>query len=327
MCEKTGKISIVVPIYNAEKTLERCVSSLINQTYENIEIILVNDGSKDNSLDLCKKFEAQDSRIVVIDKPNGGVSSARNAGLDIATGEFVMFCDSDDWAAEDWCKELFDAYKPNGLVMCGFFTEGQNSPLPYETKASQNCERYCRSDFSRLTLYGFKAPWSKIYSREIIEANHLRFDERLNNGEDYLFNLKYLKEISGDIIFLNKCTYHYCWPVEGNLSITVNPEKIYHDLLLFKEVNTVAVEIVSEKCLDKCYFEEFFVLLEKCIHSILNSDCSIKDKFHVLRGVMSNPDYQMIAKNSLISSNVFYRKAFRMKTPNLLMIINFIKKR
>ena len=90
-------ISIIVPVYNAEKTLRRCVRSLMGQTYRNLEIILVNDGSKDGSLGLCREFAGEDARIRVIDQPNGGVSSARNAGLDAATGKFVMFCDSDDW--------------------------------------------------------------------------------------------------------------------------------------------------------------------------------------------------------------------------------------
>ncbi|MBQ2687756.1 MAG: glycosyltransferase family 2 protein [Clostridia bacterium] len=326
MCEKTGKISIVVPIYNAEKTLERCVSSLINQTYENIEIILVNDGSKDNSLDLCKKFEAQDSRIVVIDKPNGGVSSARNAGLDIATGEFVMFCDSDDWAAEDWCKELFDAYKPNGLVMCGFFTEGQQNYLPYETKANDNCQKYSRNEFTSLTLYGFKSPWSKIYSRHIIEANDLRFNKKFSNGEDYLFNICYLSSIDGDIYFLDKCLYHYEWPIGNNLSTIVDCKKIYHDIDLFKEVNRVAVNIVSPQSLPECYYREFFILFEKSIKAILKSSYPFSKKYSVLKSIMTNTEFRKVVTNALISRNKIYSMLYRLKTPIPLMIYSRLKK-
>ena len=85
------KISIIVPIFNSEKTLDKCIESLIAQTYNNLEIILVNDGSIDNSLNICRKYKQLDQRIIIIDKKNGGVSSARNAGIDIATGEYIMF--------------------------------------------------------------------------------------------------------------------------------------------------------------------------------------------------------------------------------------------
>ena len=105
-------ISIIVPVYNAERTLHRCVTSLVEQIYPNIEILLVNDGSKDASLEMCRGYERQDSRIRVIDKPNGGVSSARNAGLDVARGEYIMFCDSDDWVSPLWCEHMVRNHIP-----------------------------------------------------------------------------------------------------------------------------------------------------------------------------------------------------------------------
>ena len=104
-------ISIIVPVYNAEKTLTRCVEALLGQTYSNIEILLIDDGSKDRSLDICREFARKDPRLKVIYKKNGGVSSARNAGLDTATGTYVMFCDSDDWVESDWCETLLNAYE------------------------------------------------------------------------------------------------------------------------------------------------------------------------------------------------------------------------
>ena len=111
-------ISIIVPVYNAERTLHRCVTSLVEQSYPNIEILLVNDGSKDASLEMCRGYEQQDSRIRVIDKPNGGVSSARNAGLDVARGEYIMFCDSDDWVSPLWCEHMVRNHIPQNLTVC-----------------------------------------------------------------------------------------------------------------------------------------------------------------------------------------------------------------
>ena len=101
-------ISVIVPVYNAEKYLDKCVNSIINQKYTNLEIILVDDGSKDNSLDLCKKYAEKDNRIKVIHKENGGLSSARNVGLAVARGEYIMFCDPDDLYLPNSCKVMLN---------------------------------------------------------------------------------------------------------------------------------------------------------------------------------------------------------------------------
>ena len=102
------KISIVVPVYNGEKYISKCLDSLINQLYKNIEIIIINDGSSDNTEKICNKYKEIDSRIKLISVDNGGVSRARNIGIENATGQFLMFCDSDDYASKDWCKLLLE---------------------------------------------------------------------------------------------------------------------------------------------------------------------------------------------------------------------------
>ena len=101
------KISIIVPIYNVEKYLERCINSLINQTYKNIEIILVNDGSTDNSLIICEKYKNIDSRIILVNKENGGLSDARNVGIDNSSGNYITFIDSDDYIDDDYVYTLY----------------------------------------------------------------------------------------------------------------------------------------------------------------------------------------------------------------------------
>ena len=239
-------ISIIVPVYNAEKTLERCVSALTGQTYQNIEIILVNDGSKDTSLSICRRFAAEDDRIRVIDKPNGGVSSARNAGLDIARGEFVMFCDSDDWAEPDWCEELISNYEEGCLVMCGHYVEGDQSFIPHEIKADNVFDRHPQNCFYRLKLKNFNAPWNKIYSMAVIQENILRFNENLTNGEDYVFILQYLDSIPGDILLLGKCVFHYEWPRDYSLSRTVPENYLEQCCLLTRSILGYAEKIDVE---------------------------------------------------------------------------------
>ena len=178
-------ISIIVPVYNAEKTLRRCVRSLMGQKYRNLEIILVNDGSKDGSLGLCRKFAGEDARIRVIDQPNGGVSSARNAGLDAATGKFVMFCDSDDWTEPDWCAAMRGNYEEGNLTIC----EIDRDDIPLErAEHPQILETAQRKDFLHRPLL-MCALYNKFFARNVIEDNHLRFPEQLSLGEDFAFVL------------------------------------------------------------------------------------------------------------------------------------------
>lgn len=120
---KNIKISIVVPIYNTSFFLNKCIESIVNQSYSKLEIILVNDGSTDNSLSICDSYASQDDRIIVISKENGGLSSARNAGLDVATGDFIGFVDSDDFVASDMYEQLLDAILASNadVAECGYY--------------------------------------------------------------------------------------------------------------------------------------------------------------------------------------------------------------
>lgn len=206
------KISIIVPVYNAEKTLARCIESLQKQTYSNLEILLVNDGSKDSSLEICRCYAQADSRILVIDQPNGGVSSARNAGLDAATGDFVMFCDSDDWVEQDWCSCLHSHHVPGNLTVCEINRE--DVPKQEHPLAEQTVER-------KEYLHHFMlmcSPINKIFSRCIIEENQIRFSRQLSLGEDFVFCLQYLCALDGKVRFVYRGLYNYDTSNDNSLS-------------------------------------------------------------------------------------------------------------
>lgn len=209
----TGYVSIIVPVYNAQKTLKRCVDSLTSQSYDKLEIILVNDGSKDDSLQLCHELAEQDSRIRVIDKPNGGVSSARNAGLDAAQGEFVMFCDSDDWVEPEWCECMLVNYKDGDLPICDISRED----FPELISVTIDMDTAERKHIFRFPML-MCALFNKIYSRNIIENNNLHFSEQLRLGEDFSFVLSYLCCIQGCLRFVRKKLYNYDVSTDGSLS-------------------------------------------------------------------------------------------------------------
>lgn len=319
-------ISIIVPVYNAEKTLERCVRSLMGQTYENIEIILVNDGSKDNSLNLCRQFAAGDSRIVVIDKPNGGVSSARNAGLDVARGEFVMFCDSDDWVEPEWCQVLYEAYQPEMLVMCGCYVEGQQDVLPHEIKAASVREIHSKRNFSELYLCCFNAPWNKIYLRSTIEDKKLRFDQRIRNGEDYLFNVGYLSRIEGDILFLDKCVHHYSWPTGESLSSKADPKAFERSCILFRGLMHETKKFMQPGDLPEGFYAPFFWRFESEMLRVVNADIPFSEKYAKLHESMSADEYQTVVGHVTCFGSKLYGKVCCSRNPIWFILWNSASK-
>jgi glycosyltransferase involved in cell wall biosynthesis len=302
-----SRISIIVPVYNAASTLERCVRALMGQTHKNIEIILVNDGSRDNSLELCQSFAAEDDRIRVIDKPNGGVSSARNAGLDAATGQFIMFCDSDDWAEPQWCEELLSHYEEGCLVMCGHYVEGDQPYLPHEIRAEAGAERYAPGDFYRLKLKNFNAPWNKLYAAGVIASGKLRFLESLTNGEDLLFSLQYLACGIREIVFLDKCVFHYEWPRETSLSRAVPRNYLEQCRLLSSRIPELAQKLGIDEPGHRQLMTDFYNEFQKLQMAVLYGDSlSISQKLNRLREIMSCPEYQRCVTKAGISTNPIY---------------------
>ena len=201
----SSKLSVIVPIYNTESYLERCVNSIINQTYEDLEIILVNDGSNDGSLAICKNYEKVDNRIKVIDKENGGLSSARNAGLDVCTGDYISFVDSDDFLETDIYEKLIaDMVTEDASVGCmqiksvdeETYRQIYVDEIPNEYLGVKSGQWYLEKVCQRKVT---ESVCSKIFKREVI--NNERFAiGKLN--EDFLFLINAL--INVDKILLTK---------------------------------------------------------------------------------------------------------------------------
>lgn len=187
------KVSIIIPIYNTEEFLERCMQSVIGQTLTDIEIVLVDDGSTDESGSLCDKFADKDNRIKVIHKSNEGVSIARNAGIKIAQGEYIGFIDSDDWIERDMYYDLYNkAQETNAeIVMCDAITKYEGREDEEDTitqlKASGIIKR--QDIFPNLLIEIAGAAWRCIYKRSFLEENNIKFPENLKISEDRIFNI------------------------------------------------------------------------------------------------------------------------------------------
>ncbi len=227
-----AKVSVIVPIYNVEKYLNRCVDSVLSQTLTDLEVILVDDGSPDNCGKICDQYAEKDGRIKVVHKKNGGLSSARNAGLDVATGEYIFFLDSDDWLENDGLEMLYQKATETGVDFVRFRPYKANWPnlpelAPYTDGPS--CELrsgyYDRGDIERevltrilatdsMTLGPTVSACMALYKSSFIRENNLRFDEEVKNSEDVIF--------SAEVIYSANSFYYieeagvYCYYYNGD---------------------------------------------------------------------------------------------------------------
>ena len=205
------KVSIIVPVYNTEKYLARCIDSILAQTFTDFELILVNDGSKDNSGKICDEYAQKDSRIVVIHKENGGVSSARNKGIDVAQGEWISFVDSDDWISSDFLSSFtYDA----DLMICGIelFGTKHSQQIPDSQHLQNTTEIYTWLASNCHRGY-VPSPWAKVFKTSIIQNNNIAFNTSIIRGEDAIFNFDYIQYCDSIKLF-NIASYHYYYITE-----------------------------------------------------------------------------------------------------------------
>lgn len=224
------KVSIIVPIYNSEKYLKRCLESIINQTLKDIQIILINDGSTDNSINICREYEKVDKRIILLDKNNEGVSIARNKGIEIATGEYLYFIDSDDYIELNTMEDMYNIAKESNadIILFNYYWGNDNLSI---TNLPKN--RLLEGDELRQILSksntNYILPFSvrNIFKNNIIQKN-IRFKKNLKYGEDSLYNLEsYINAKS--MYCSNKAFYHYM-PNDDSVMSAKNKKS---DMLLY----------------------------------------------------------------------------------------------
>lgn len=206
-------VSVVVPIYNTASYLRRCIQSSINQSYKKIEVILINDGSTDESVSICQQYKKADSRFRIVDKINGGISSTRNAGIDVAIGKYICFIDSDDFWESNFIEELVDGFRLHPNVDVTIYNYFYNES---EVRACVRTHENSGEIRNRtLTMIEIASPksfkgfvWNKLYKMDVITRNSLRFDESTALVEDALFNQQYMSYADYSF-YIDIPLYHY----------------------------------------------------------------------------------------------------------------------
>lgn len=212
--DKAPKISVIVPVYNVEKYLHRCIESILAQTFTDFELLLIDDGSTDKSGNICDGYAQKDKRIMVFHKKNGGVSSARNLGIDNATGIWLYFVDSDDLIDKDAFNIFMDKVIPNiDLIMAGYYVvagDGTIVERPKNKRETNLTYQEALKEMFKPSDLGYQGYlWCKIFKNQIIKDNLLYFDENISFNEDRLFIINYICASKKNVVYTTVPVYSY----------------------------------------------------------------------------------------------------------------------
>lgn len=286
MEKKVIKVSVIIPVYNVEKYIEECLESVVNQTLKEIEIIIVNDGTKDNSMKRIERF-LSDKRIIIINKGNGGLSSARNAGLEIARGEYISFVDSDDFIEENMLKELYNGSEKADIVFSNVMLYDEiTKKIKKRMKLNYKLSKENKGFY--FWRYMGTEVWNKIYKRDFLKKENIKFVENILY-EDIPFGL-YSLFLASKVKYINK--YHYYYRINRENSIMNmehKKEKLYISIgKILEEISKLKNRIKNNKFIELrldiwqfYYFNDKRKITGKKIenYEIKNFEQKIKEKY------------------------------------------------
>ncbi len=262
--EKKTLISIVIPFYNGERYLSECVNSVLNQDYSNIEIILVDDGSKDNSGSIADSFSKSDHRVKVLHKENSGVSMARNSGIELSQGEYICFIDVDDYVSKDYISYFYNLIEENNAEIA-------LTPMPKRFNTSNQMEEQVETKDNVEVWSGIKtaeemlfyniviAPWNKMISKKLIDKYHLRFNPKLAFGEGFNFSIDCFQRAKR-VAVGHKKIYHYR---------VDNPDSVMTKF----SIKLVTGSIEAQNTIRSNLIEETPELLKACKYANWHTNC------------------------------------------------------
>lgn len=301
-----SKVSIVVPIYNVEKYLEQCVDSIINQTLKDIEIILVDDGSPDNCPQICNDYAKKDSRIKVVHKKNGGLSSARNAGIEVATGDYIGFVDSDDYIELDMYEKMYNIAIENNVdfVMSDYYRVSSESKVEATLDMDEGIydkNKIKKDIFSTLIMgddinYGrLLAVWHCLYKRELLDKNNLMFDEEVKYSEDNLFSS--IIGYNANNFYYMKGSYLYNYRYNPNsISKTYKPDAWSVYLMMNNKLKDLFLSVEDYDFKNQLYAHIIYYAFN-CINHVGNSDKSFSYKYKEIKRILNTKELKNGFKN------------------------------
>lgn len=266
--KKIFLVSVIIPVYNDEKYLCECVDSVIRQTYNNLEIILIDDGSRDKSGKICDEYAKVDDRIKVVHQNNHGVSFSRNKGIEISAGKYIAFIDADDSVEVEYLEEMVKCMHniDCDLILSGYNNIFCDKNIIQSNYFNGNISGNIKNDFHKMRKYLF-APWGKLYKREIIIKNNILFPIDFSDAEDHVFNFEYISHIR-NYFYINKSLYNYYHRNRKTLSKLVTAKSFYSNYKrLLKEKEFLNLNQINRK---------EYIFTNSCL-DVMNKYCKISD--------------------------------------------------
>lgn len=260
-------VSVIVPVFNGEKYLERCVDSILNQEYEDLELILVDDGSTDGTGEICRRYERQDPRVLLITKENSGVSDSRNLAIGQALGTYLQFVDSDDWLAPDATRLMVRRMEETGcdLVIADFYRvsgERVSHKGDIEEDGKMSLETFASYMMENPADFYYGVLWNKLYRREIVERHRLRMDRNISWCEDFMFNLEYMRHAE-TICALRTPVYYYVKRKGSLVNQGMNISRVIRmKLMVFEYYNNFYKHVLDEEDYEKNRLQVYRFLVD-----------------------------------------------------------------
>lgn len=315
------KISIIIPCYNIEDHLHKCINSILSQTYKNFELLLIDDGSIDNTYNILLEFKNQDSRIRIFSHENRGVSYSRNKGVSLSRGELILFIDGDDYVKPDYVNILFGAFENLNWPICGMIKiperKDDNSKKTLDFIKSNSTQDLNVDDFMRLIEFHlFSSPNCKIYSKDLIDKHNIRFDESVSYQEDLLFNINYSQYID-KVRILDYYGYYY---VAHKSSSTRRFQKNFdHIPLIYNKLNKMVNNKYDEVVLQEFIFQTSLRKISNIFHK--NSFKSGKERLLELKETLNSEYFKFSSKYVFKSDlNMLLKCLLQLKNANLISI-------
>lgn len=313
-------VSVIIPVYKAELYLRKCIDSVCNQTYSNLEIILIDDGSPDNCGIICDEYAKKDERIKVLHIKNGGVSNARNQGMKVMNGAYVQFVDSDDYLKKNMIELMVYTLEKSKseLVICGFCNVNRTCEVeeyPREKEGTYNIKQFSKKMMKEPQAYSYGVLWNKLFKADIIRTNRLEFIRNINFGEDFIFNLSYLEKIQ-KVYILQKSLYYY---------MRYNDNSLMYEMVKEQDILSNFIDASEKRILIFRHYKKFcqgigeytqnhniindylfrFDVISKL--KIINAGMSIQNKVKAWKYLLKNKEIQ----NSKRQMDFFYRNSRR----------------
>ena len=279
-------VSIIIPIYNIEQYLDECLNSVLNQTYKNIEVILVDDGSKDNSKKICKKYCNLDNRFKYYYQKNSGASKARSNGLDKSNGEYIFFLDSDDFITNDAIEILVNGLKKNDLILCGRYNYYKNRIDKRNIKNRVIDNKQAMYELIATTKFsGFIT--DKLFKKSIIDKYNINFDSNIKIGEDLLFCYKYLEKCN-KVKCIDKMLYYYRFRKSSLLNKDFKNDSSLLDTIKYVINNTKdekLKEISKQKYIEVYNNISKYNIVNTDYYNLLNKQLNYKTKNNIFKTI------------------------------------------